>query len=121
MCKGLTDRKLQVATLPIPSNLADIAQGVQSAATTNIAQSATAAPFLGQVTQLLALLQVLGVLNPEGLLASLGSLTNLAQIQIAAQSISPLDLVITVNYIVGKTLVLGSQIGAMLSNPIVFI
>jgi hypothetical protein len=97
-----------------------IIQGVKDAAVGNIATSVTSVPLIGQANQILAILQLLGVMN-LGQFGSLATLTNLPQVQSAVLLLNEPDLITTVDVLESKNLVYSTAADGLLSNAVSFI
>jgi hypothetical protein len=97
-----------------------IIQGVKDAAVANIAMVVTNAPLIGQAQQVLAILQLLAIMN-LGQFGSLATLTNLPQVQDAVLLLDEPDLITVVDVLQSRHLVYSTAADSLLANPLSFI
>ncbi|KAK5173266.1 uncharacterized protein LTR77_001947 [Saxophila tyrrhenica] len=109
-----------IASIPIPSDLPTIIQGVKDAAVSNLATSVTNIPLLGQTSQVLAILQLLGVMN-LGQFGSVATLTNLPAVQSAALLINEPDLVTLIYILRSKSIIQSTAADGLLDNVVGFV
>lgn len=110
----------KVTSIPLPDKLPTLLQGVKDAVVANISEAVTNVPLIGQAEQVLAILQLLAIMN-VGQFGSLATLTSLPAVQSAVTVINQPDLATVVNVLESKSIVYSTATDGLLSNIVGFV